>query len=47
MMEHSKRLGSNIVVRRRISNGVETITIAETQETWWKKTLKKIDDIIN
>jgi len=46
-MEYSKRLNSNIVVRRKIINGKEIITIAETQDSWWRKTLNKINALIN
>lgn len=40
-MERSKRLDTNIVVRRRLINGVWKITVADTQSTWWKATKKK------
>lgn len=34
-MEISKRLDTDIVVRRRLINGVWKITLADTQSTWW------------
>lgn len=46
-MEISKRLNTNIVVRQRLVKKTWQITIADTQDTWWQKTKKKINDIIN
>ena len=40
-MEKSKRLDTNIVVRRRLENNTWKITIADTQETWWGDVKKK------
>lgn len=46
-MERSKRINDRVVVRQELINGIWQITIADTQDTWWQKTRKKINDIIN
>jgi hypothetical protein len=46
-MEKSKRLDTDIVVRRTLIDGTWKITIAETQNDWWIKTKKIINDIIS
>ena len=47
MIEKSKRLDTDIVVRRTLINGIWKITIAKTQNDWWIKTKQMINDIIS
>ena len=46
-MEKSKRLDTDIVVRRTLIDGTWKITIAKTQKDWWLKTKQIINDIIS
>jgi len=46
-MEKSKRLETNIVVRRKLTDGKWIITIAKTQDDWWSKAKNIINGIIN
>lgn len=46
-MEKSIRLDTNIVVRRNLIDGRWVISIAKTDNDWWLKTKKVINDIIS
>ena len=44
-MEKSIRLNTDIVVKRKLVNGVWKIEVAETMNTWWQKAKHQIYDI--
>lgn len=46
-MEKSIRLNTDIVVKRKLVNGVWKIEVADTMNTWWQKAKHQVYDIIS